>query len=37
MNFGKSSKSLHSSYARSTGTATSVHRWIGSRRVFFLL
>src|SRR5438067_12255238 len=34
MNFGNLSNSVQASYARSTGTATSVHRWIGSRRVF---
>src|SRR4051794_27109746 len=35
MNLGYWSNSSHASYARSTGTATSVHRWIGRRRVFF--
>ena len=34
MNFGNSSHSVHFSYASSTGTATSVQRWIGRRRVF---
>src|SRR3954453_20220409 len=33
MNFGNSSNFVHSRYATSTGTATSVQRWIGSRRV----
>src|SRR3954469_5202708 len=34
MNLGYWSNSSHASYARSTGTATSVHRWIGRRRFF---
>ena len=37
MNCGNFSKSVHASYALSTGTATSVQRWIGSRRVFLPL
>src|SRR3954469_5340199 len=37
MNCGYFSKSVHASYALSTGTATSVQRWIGSRRVFLFL
>src|SRR3954447_8115798 len=37
MNCGNFSKSVHAWYALSTGTATSVQRWIGSRRVFLPL
>src|SRR3954469_8139941 len=37
MNCGYFSKSVHAWYALSTGTATSVQRWIGSRRVFLPL
>ena len=37
MKFGNSSKWVHRSYTVSTGAATSVQRWIGSRRVFFEL
>src|SRR3954453_16592945 len=37
MNCGYFSKSVHAWYALSTGTATSVQRWNGSRSVFLFL